>query len=320
MPRRSSSRLLSVVVPVYNEQAGLASFHASLVDQLDSLPEYGFEIIYCDDGSTDRTPEGLRTLAKTDRRVRLLSLSRNFGKEIATTAGIQAAQGTAILTLDADGQHPVDLLPKFINQWQAGNKVVIGLRTANQHEGLVKRWGSRLFYNLFNRFTKLQLIPGATDFRLIDQTVQADFLRLTEHNRITRGLIDWLGYERTYLPFTAKPRLHDGAGYSFRKLCKLAIDSVISLSSSPLYIVAYMGAIVLPISTVLALVMLGDAVLGDPFHWHATGGAYVLVLVLFLIGVLLLSQGIIGLYLSHIHSETQNRPLYIVNKDTSVRL
>jgi dolichol-phosphate mannosyltransferase len=250
----------------------------------------------------------------------LLSLSRNFGKEIAVTAGIQAAHGAAIFTLDADGQHPVALLPKFIEIWQAGTLVVIGLRTTNQGEGFVKRWGSRLFYNLFNRLTRLQLTPGATDFRLIDQAVQADFIRLTERNRITRGLIDWLGYKRAYVAFEGRPRLYDTAGYSFRKLCKLAIDSVISLSSSPLYVVAYMGMVVLPVSVALGLIMLVDAALGDPLQWHATGGAYVLVLVLFLIGVLLLSQGIIGLYLSHIHSETQNRPLYIIDQEASIRL
>ncbi len=285
-----------------------------------SLKGFDFEIIYCDDGSTDQTPLRLQAIAATDKAVRVLSLSRNFGKEIATTAGIHAAHGVATVTLDADGQHPVELIPRFIEQWQAGSRVVIGLRTANQREGLIKRLGSRAFYNLFNRVTKLQLMPGATDFRLIDQTVQADFMRMTEHNRITRGLIDWLGYERTYIPFRAKPRLHDKSGYSFGKLCKLAIDSVISLSSSPLYITAYIGAIILPGSILLGVTMFGNWLLGDPLRWHATGSAYLMVVLMFLVGILMMSQGIIGLYLSHIHSETQNRPLYIIDREASVRL
>ncbi len=314
-----ASRLLSVVVPLYNEQAGLEGFHADLVKQLQGLQGYEFEIVYCNDGSTDQTIAGLRKLAAADRHVRLISLSRNFGKEIATTAGIAAAVGDAVITLDADGQHPVKLIPKFVKQWEQGSKVVIGLRTLNRQEGAIKHLGSLWFYRLFNRLSHLKLVPGATDFRLIDRAVQADFKRITERNRITRGLIDWLGYERVYIHFTASARQYDAAGYSFKKLCKLAIDSVVSLSSSPLYMTAYIGAVVLPLSALLGAVMAANALLSDPLGWHATGSAYVIVLMLFLIGIIMMSQGIIGLYLTHIHSETQNRPLYIVDQEASVR-
>ena len=141
---------------------------------------------------------------------------------------------------------------------------------------------------------------------------------MTERNRITRGLIDWLGYDREYIKFSANPRIAGEAGYSFKKLLKLAIDSTISLSISPLYLSAYIGAFVLPVSTLLGVGMVINALVGDPLNLHATGGAYVLVLVLFLVGILLVSQGIIGLYLSHIHAETQNRPLYIIDKQRSV--
>ncbi len=314
-----SSDLLSVVVPLHNEAAGLEVFHRSLIEQLELMADYNWEVIYCNDGSQDATLAYLQTIATADPRVRIVSLSRNFGKEMATTAGIQLATGRAILTIDADGQHPVERIPEFVERWQQGHKVVIGLRT-NERAGLVKRIVTRWFYRLFKRFTGLPLVPEATDFRLIDQAVQADFCRLTEHNRITRGLIDWLGYDRVYIDFKIKQRLHGTASYSFKKLSKLGIDSVISLSSSPLYITAYIGAAVLPISVLLGLTMAGNALLGDPFNWNASGGAYLMVLVLFLIGVLLMSQGIIGLYLSHIHSETQNRPLYIIDQERSVRL
>lgn len=316
----SSTPLVSLVMPVYNEGVGLERFHTALTHQLQLLPGFAFELLYCNDGSTDSTMATLVRLSLQDKRIRLISLSRNFGKEVATTAGLHQARGAAVITMDADGQHPVELLPVLINRWQHGARVVIGLRTANQHEGLVKRYGSRLFYGLFNRLTGMELVPAASDYRLIDQTVNADFRRLTEHNRITRGLIDWLGYRRQYVRFRAKPRLHGDASYSFKKLFKLAIDSAISLSSSPLYITAYIGAVVLPLSVLLGLVMAVNAVLGDPLAWHATGGAYVLVLVLCLIGILLMSQGIIGLYLSHIHSDAQNRPLYIIDTAASRRL
>jgi dolichol-phosphate mannosyltransferase len=250
----------------------------------------------------------------------VLSLSRNFGKEIAMTAGIHAARGRAIITLDADGQHPVELIPEFIKKWQAGSKVVIGVRVANAGEGWMKRVGSRWFYRLLNRLTGLKLRPGISDFQLIDRVVQQEFARMTERSRITRGLIDWLGYPRQYIEFKAKPRAMGEASYSIKKLFKLAVDSVVSLSISPLYMTAYIGAVVLPLSLLLGLGMFINWLARDPLGLHATGGAYVLVLLLCLVGVLLMSQGIIGLYLSHIHTETQNRPLYVIHEESSVRL
>ncbi len=315
---KSKDYLLSVVVPVYNEAAGLKDFHESLVNVLQKTPKDNYEIIYCDDGSTDDSPGIIREFHEQNSKIKLIRLSRNFGKEVATTAGIHAATGQAVLTIDSDGQHPVDLIPKFVKLWEKGSKVVIGVRTINDREGLVKRYGSKLFYGLFNRFTGMKLVPRTTDFRLIDRVVQQEFTRMTERNRITRGLIDWLGYRRDYIEFKASPRLSGDAGYSFKKLFKLAIDSAISLSISPLYITAYIGAVVLPVSILLGAFMIINLLLGDPAGLHATGGAYVLVLVLFLIGVLLVSQGIIGLYLSHIHTETKNRPLYIIDKDRSI--
>ncbi len=314
----SKTPLLSVVVPLYNESAVLMQFHNLLVGALHAAGYTDYEIIYCDDGSLDASVEIVHKLHAESARVKLVALSRNFGKEIATTAGIMQARGQALITIDADGQHPVDLIPEFITRWQQGSKVVVGIRTANRKEGMLKRYGSKLFYRLFNRFTGSRLIPGSTDFRLIDRSVQQEFVRMTERNRITRGLIDWLGYNRDYVYFRANPRLGGEASYSYKKLLKLAVDSVISLSLSPLYVTAYIGAVVLPVSVLLGLFMLINALLSDPLHLHATGSAYVMVLLLFLVGVLLVSQGIIGLYLSHIHTETQNRPLFVIDKEKSV--
>lgn len=310
---KSSAPLLSVVIPVYNEAANLDALHTALRAVLQEAG-ISYECLFVDDGSSDGSLAVLHGLRRRDSHVLVLKLTRNFGKEIATTAGLHSARGRAVLTMDADGQHPVELVPRFVSAWQNGAKVVVGIRTANQREGLIKRYGSRLFYVLFNRFAGSQLRPGATDFRLIDRTVQQDFNRITERNRITRGLIDWLGYDPVFISFTARPRLTGTAGYSFTKLVKLAVDSVISLSISPLYLTAYIGAVVLPLSALLGIGMAVNALLRDPLGLHATGGAYLMVLILFLVGILLVSQGIIGLYLSHIHAETQNRPLYVVDQ------
>lgn len=304
--------VLSVVVPFYNEAAGIRQFHEHLMTVLQAAP-LSFEVLYVDDGSLDNSAAVVAELEAADPCVKLLQLTRNFGKEVATTAGIHAARGQAVLTLDADGQHPVEAIPRFVAKWQHGAKVVVGVPT-NRHAGLFKRLGSRLFYGVFRRVTGLRLTSEATDFRLIDQEVQAEFNRLTERNRISRGLIDWLGYPQDQVRYAENPRLAGEITYSFGKLFKLAIDSAISLSTSPLYLVAYIGIVVLPVATVLGLGMLINAGLGDPLGLHATGGAYLMVLILWLAGVLLVSQGIIGLYLSHIHAETQNRPLYVVRK------
>jgi len=312
-----SDCLISIVVPLFNEGDGVETLHESLLRTLKDIKIDSYEIIYCNDGSTDATAAIINSLASSDHHVKVISLSRNFGKEIAITAGIHAARGQAIITLDADGQHPVELIPEFISRWKTGKKVVVGVRASNQGEGFVKRYGSRLFYKLFNRFTGITLLPGATDFRLIDKRVQHDFNRLTERNRISRGLIDWLGYEQDFVYFTANARISGESTYSHKKLFKLAIDSVVSLSISPLYISAYIGAFILPVSGLIGIGMLVNDILSDPLHLNATGSAYVTILILFLIGVLLISQGIIGLYLSHIHAESLNRPLYIIDHDKS---
>ncbi|TAH36606.1 glycosyltransferase [Candidatus Saccharibacteria bacterium] len=313
---QASKQLLSVVVPVYNERAGLVSFHESLLDVLRQLP-MEFEIIYCDDGSLDGSIGLLHELSEKQPQLRVLRLSRNFGKELATTAGIHEAKGDAVVTLDADGQHPVELIPQFVAKWQQGAKVVVGVRTEKRRAGLLKRAGSKFFWGTFSKLSGLKIVPGSSDYRLIDRAVQKEFVRMTERNRITRGLIDWLGYKREYVYYRENSRVHGAATYSLPKLIKLAVDSAISLSISPLYITAYIGAVVLPLSVLLGVGMSINALLGDPMNLHATGGAYLMVFVLFLVGIILVSQGIIGLYLSHIHTETQNRPLYVVDRAES---
>ena len=308
----SSEPVLSVVVPLYNEAASLPRFYEELATELKAL-KLSYEIVLVNDGSRDRSLPLLMELSENDASIRVVSLARNFGKEIATTAGIHTARGQAILMLDADGQHPVGRIPAFIKAWQDGAQVVVG-RRSGRRTSFMKRTLSKMFYALFRRFTGVKLDADTSDFRLIDRSVQQQFNLMTERQRITRGLIDWLGYERTYVSYDEKPRLAGVAPYSFAKLFKLAVDSAISLSVSPLYITAYIGAFVLPISTLLGLGMGVNYVLGDPLNLHATGGAYLMVLILFLVGILLVSQGIIGLYLSHIHTETQNRPLYIIDE------
>jgi len=313
--------LLSVVVPVYNEGAVLHAFHLSLLHVLEPLTEGSFEVIYCNDGSQDDTAAHIQAWHAKDARIKALSLSRNFGKEIALSAGIARAQGQAVLTIDGDGQHPVELIPHFLESWRAGNKVVIGLRTENSKEGWFKRLGSRYFHLLFNKLTGQQLVAGSSDFRLIDHEVQQEFVRMSESDRVVRGLIDWLGFKRDYIHFKAYAREHGTAGYSKRKLLKLAADSFVSLSPTPLYLFGYLGIMITVLALLLGIaIIIEQLLLGDPLHWHFTGTAMLGILILFLVGIVLLSQGILSLYISHIHNQSKQRPLYVIDYEASAGL
>lgn len=307
-------QLISIVIPVHDERAGLASFHADLIDVIERSTADDYEIIYCDDGSNDGTTEQIAEWHGIDKRIKLIKFSRNFGKENALTAGISQARGDAIIMLDGDGQHPVSLLPKFIGAWKNGAKVVIGLRTENSQEGWFKRFGSWSFYTLFNKLTDQKLLPGSTDFRLIDQTVQEAFLQLHETDRITRGLIDWLGFRREYVHFRAQARRGDSPSYGPRKLFGLAAHSFVSLSPTPLYIFGYLGIIITLIATLLGVsVLIEQVIFSDPFQWRFTGTAMLGILILLLVGIMLVSQGILSLYISHMHAQTKGRPLYIID-------
>lgn len=312
--------LISIVVPCFNEQDNISSFYKSLVLVLKKDSSHTYEIVYVDDGSTDQTLASLKGLATKDKRVRLVRLSRNFGKEVAVSAGIEQARGDAILMIDADGQHPPKLIPRFIKRWQKGAQVVVGVRQSSIHEGFAKKITSWLFYRLFNKVSGLYLVPNSTDFRLIDRTVQAEFIKLSERNRTARGLIDWLGFERDFITFKADSRIAGEATYSFNKLVTLALNSVVSLSLKPLYFSFYIGLVILPVSILLAGFSITEMLIGDPLGLKITGSAYLIMLTLFLVGLVLIAQGIAALYLSHIHTESQNRPLYVIDKKNSRRL
>lgn len=306
-------KLISVIVPVYNEEAGLAIFHKSLTKILKPL-SYDFEILYIEDGSRDNTVEILRTLQKKDVRVRPIVFAKNFGKEMATTAGLHQALGDAALVLDGDGQHPVELIPDFMQKWEQGADAVIGVRSANQKEGLVKKAGSKLFYFILHRLG-VDATPGTTDFRLVDRQVIDEFKQLKEHNRITRALLDWLGYTKEIIYFTAKPREYGEASYSIRKLTQLALNGFVSLSFLPLYISGYLGIVITLLSSIAAIfVVIEKYFLLDPLNLNVTGTALLGIFILFLVGILLIGQGLLAIYVARIYIETQNRSLYVIRR------
>lgn len=310
----TSRPVLSIAVPLHNESEGVQAFHSQLQHMASRQTNDSYEIIYCDDGSTDATAHIVQELCAKNPRIKLLKLSRNFGKENALSAAIHQATGQAVLMLDGDGQHPIATMPEFIKAWRDGAEVVIGVRSDQDDETLLKRAGSWLFYKLFSRVTGQQLTPGTTDYRLIDHSVQQAFLSLTENDRITRGLIDWLGFKRVHIPIARLPRTAGTPSYRLSSLIKLAANSFISLSSVPLYIFGYVGVVITTLAFLTGVaVFIEQLVLHDPWQWQFTGSAMLGILILFLVGIILISQGIVSLYISHMHSQTKGRPLYIID-------
>lgn len=308
-----TKKLVSIIVPVYNEGPNIAWFYSALQKQLTSLKDYSFEVVFVDDGSSDDSMGTIAALAKKHSDVRYIQFSRNFGKEAATSAGLCNVKGDAAIMIDADGQHPVELIPEFLKNWRDGFDVVIGVRSANTDEGTVKRYGSKLFYALLNAMADHKSVPGSTDFRLLDQKVIKEFAQLTEHNRMTRGLIDWLGFKRTTISFTAPARHSGQAAYSYRKLLRLALHGFISHSTKPLQFTGLLGFFVTILALVTGLFLcLEQYVFGDPLGLHITGTALLALFLSFLVGLVLICQWLLALYVESIHSETQNRPLYII--------
>lgn len=307
--------LISIIIPCYNEADGLPALMAALTSVIDALP-YDWEIILVDDGSRDDTPEVLARLAAADPRVRPLELARNFGKEIAVTAALHDCHGEAAIVMDADLQHPPAVLPDFLREWEAGAEVVVGVRKrSRRHAGLLKRSSSVAFYRFMNAIADQTITPGATDFRLLDRLVIDEFNRFTERNRLTRGLIDWLGFRRAEVAFMPAARQHGTAAYSWSKLIGLAMHSVISLSLLPLRLAGYLGVIIIGVSLPLGIFMFVEKyVLHDPLGYNFTGTSQLAVLTIFLVGIILASLGLMSLYIAAIYSEVTNRPLYVLRR------
>ena len=306
---------ISFVVPVLNEEKGILRFyHELFLPEIEKLG-MGYEVIFVNDGSRDGTLGVLQNLAEKDRKVKVLSFSRNFGKEVALSAGLRVATGDAVMTIDADGQQPPRLIAEFVEKWQTGAEVVTGVRGKFEKHGVVAKMGSKLFYWILSILGAKDTVPGSTDFRLMDRVVVDEFNKLTEHGRITRGLVDWMGFSKAYIDYTYGNRLAGKPSYNFRKLFGLAMDSFVSMSTTPLVIFGWFGAIITLLSGGLGLFALIElAVLGDPMGLKWTGPTCLAIFITFLVGLVLISQAITALYISHIHAETQGRPLYIVDK------
>ena len=313
------SKLISVVVPVCNEEKGIRKFlDERLLPELKKIDKYSFEVIIVNDGSKDKTLEIISDYAEKNKSIKVVSLVRNFGKEMALSAGLSYSEGDAVLTIDSDGQQPPERIKDFIKAWEDGAEIVTGVRDHYTKHGLIPKLGSKLFYRLLKMMGNKTTVPGSTDFRLMDRVVVDEFNELTEHNRITRGLVDWLGYDKKDIYYTYGERMAGKPSYNFRKLFNLAIDSFVSMSTTPLVIFGYLGVFITFFSFVLGMFcIINQYILSDPLHLYWNGAVQMAIFITFLVGLVLISQSITALYISHIHAETQNRPLYIVSRKKS---
>lgn len=307
-----SRQLISIIVPVYNEAPNIPVLHDEITRHTRGLP-YNFEFVFVDDGSQDDSAHAVENLARHKRSVRLIELSRNFGKEAAVTAGLHGAKGDAAIILDADLQHPPNIIKKFIQKWRKGAEVVVGVKSYGKNTDWFQKLTSEWFYKILKPISDSEIIPHAADYRLLDRRVINEFCRLKEHNRITRGLIDWLGFKRDYVPFDVAPRRHGERGYTFRKRLALAMHSFTTYTLLPLKLAGYLGNTILFLSAPIGIFLLVETyVLNDPLGWHITGTAMLAIMILFLIGMVLSCLGLVSLYIAHIHAEVADRPLYVV--------
>ena len=309
-------KLISIVVPVYNEADGVLKFlDGELLPILEKI-EYKTEVVIVDDGSKDKTLEKIgqaEILKKIP--VKMVALTRNFGKEIALTAGIDTADGDAVVMIDGDGQHPVETISQMVSKWEDGAMVVT---TVRKHNSTKHRLGSRMYYRLMRMMGSRDLVVGAMDFRLLDRAVVDEFGKLKERNRLTRGLIDWLGFEQEYIMVKTKGRLSGKPSYSVKKLIALTVDSMASSSRTPLVIFGYIGAFITVVSLIFGLFILVEQyILGDPLKLDWSGAVAMSIFVSFLVGLVLVSQSMTALYVAQIHTEAKGRPLYVVDKKKS---
>ena len=304
--------LLTVVVAAYNEGDSLPLLHPRIAAVLEGLESQGVtgRVLYVDDGSTDDTWAVLQGLAAGDARVGLLRLSRNFGKELALTAGLDRVDEGAALILDADGQDPPELIPRFVELWQDGFDDIHGTRLVRDGEGWLKRATAHAFYRVIGRLSRTPIPADTGDFRLLSPRALAALAQLRERHRFMKGLFGWVGFNRTSIPYHREPRAAGASKFNFWRLWNLALEGITSFSTAPLRLATYLGLVTALLAFVYGLWVIAKALLwGDP----VAGWPTMMAVILFLGGIQLIALGLIGEYLGRLYEESKQRPLYLVD-------
>jgi glycosyltransferase involved in cell wall biosynthesis len=311
------TKLISVVIPIYFEELLIESLNERLVNVLNSLiHNYNFEVIYVNDGSTDRSAELLSKICIEDSRFKLIDLSRNFGHQRAITAGIDYSQGDAVIVMDGDLQDPPEFIINLINKWQDGYDVVYAIRLSRMGESYFKKASASLFYKFINFLSNIDIPRNVGDFRLMDKAVVVELCKLRESSRYIRGLVSWVGFKQCGIYYTRDPRYAGETKFSFAKMFKFALDGIFNFSEKPLYIASYVGFGISAVSAVWGLFIAYSYFLGN--FVGVLGWSSIMVAILFIGGLQIAFIGLIGQYLGRTYSEVRNRPLYIIKNKINI--
>ncbi len=302
----------SVVAPVYNEQELVAEFCRRVVATMEQLQE-PFEIVLINDGSRDRSPEIMRDLNAADPRIKVINFSRNFGHQLAITAGMDYASGDAVVVIDSDLQDPPEVIPSLIEQWKQGYQVVFAVRSEREGETAFKRLTASMFYRLIRRITNVDIPVDTGDFRLMDRKVVKTLSQMREQKRFMRGLSVWVGFKQTGVSYKRDARKAGETKYPLKKMLKFAMDGITAFSYVPLQVATYTGFVIALLGVIGILIVIALRIMTQGAQLG--GQATTLVAVLFMGGVQLIFLGIIGEYLGRIYDEVKRRPLYIVAEE-----
>jgi polyisoprenyl-phosphate glycosyltransferase len=310
-----NSPVYSIVVPVYNEEAVVRESYKRLKKTAEGL-DGTYEIIFVNDGSRDKTAEIINEICRDDPCIKLIDFSRNFGHQIAITAGMDYSTGQAVVVIDADLQDPPEVIPEMIKKWREGYDVVYGKRLVRKGESVFKKITAKIFYRTLRRLTDVDIPLDTGDFRLIDRRVCDELKRVGERNRFVRGIISWLGFKQTGVEFVRDKRFAGETKYPLKKMLKFAFDAIASFSYKPLKLIAYVGVFLSALSFLYLIFVIYQAIFTDN---TVQGWASILAATLFFNGIVLIMLGIIGQYVGRIYDEAKNRPLYIVRRTTNIK-
>lgn len=307
---------ISVIIPMYYEEEVAEECYKRMTFVLQNIENYDYEIICINDGSRDKTLSILENLAIKDKRLKVLSFSRNFGHQCAVTAGLKYVTGDAIVIIDADLQDPPELIPEMLKLWEAGNDVIYGKRKTRDGESVFKLFTAKIFYKTLNALSDVEIPKDTGDFRLVDRKVVDTINSLPEHNKFLRGLFSWVGYKQTPFEYERKERFAGKTKYPLKKMLKLASDGIISFSTKPLKIVGGLGII----SIVISFILLIYALISYIFKLNnlSAGWTSLMLGITFFAGVQLLSLWIMSEYIARIYDESKNRPQYIIEKKINI--
>ena len=306
-----NKKLITILIPSYNEQDVINMLYERVSKLMNSLQNYNFEMLFINDGSTDKTLDIIKTLREKDNRINYLNLSRNFGKEIAMIAGLDYAKGDAVIIIDADLQDPPELIPEMISYWEQGYDDVYAKRKSRKGETWLKKFTSKMYYKTLQSVTKIEIQKDTGDFRLLDRRCVEALKQFRECQRYTKGLFSWIGYNKKEILYDRDPRAAGETKWNYKKLIDLSIDGITSFTTAPLRWSTIIGIAISIIGFIYMLAIIIKTLISGI---DVPGYASTMVVILFIGGIQLIFLGIIGEYLGRIFNETKNRPLYLVNE------